>query len=429
MKKILLIILTIALIGQTACKKEYTNPNAPTDVEVLNTVEGLTRLIVGIKNRYATNVLAPAVVYQGISATGLTTKEVTVLNAGNADLAQVENGGNNLAPNNGVIGSLWTTANVISSEAQKLINGSASIPDVNTKNAIRIYGHLYKALALGTLATYWEKVPISNGENVSFSNRTEALQSVVTLLDEASVLLTSTTVPSAFTTSVGNEIDLANVLKALAARYYMMLGNNDNAIARAAAVDLTKRSVFFYNNTNPNPVFRSSLTNNNTYGIRTNFGLSGALAPDPADKRITFHLVKNAANGSGFFLGDGTAIPIYQPGEMLLIQAEANARKSQLATAKNFLDQVLQKTAAQDAFGVGAGLPAYSGPLTQSDLLQEIYKNRCIEMYLSGLKFEDSRRFNRPGPGSPNAERTRNFYPYPQQERDGNPNTPADPPI
>ena len=176
-------------------------------------------------------------------------------------------------------------------------------------------------------------------------------------------------------------------------------------------------------------MFRSSLTNNNTYGIRTNFGLSGVLLPNASDKRITFHLVRNAANGSGFFLGDATAIPIYQPGEMLLIQAEANARKIQLTAAKNFLDMVLTKTPAQDAFGVGADLPAYSGPLTQSDILQEIYKNRCIEMYMSGLKFEDSRRFNRPGPGSLDAERTRNFYPYPQQERDGNSNTPADPAI
>ena len=429
MKKIIIILLAFVFLTQTACKKEYTNPNAPTDVEVLNTVEGLTRLIVGIKNRFATNVLAASVVYQGISASSLTTKEATVLNAGNADLAQVENGGNNLAPNNGVIGSLWTTANIVSSEAQKLINGSDLVSEVNTKNAIRIYGHLYKAMALGTMSVFWEKVPIITGANAVFATRTEALQAAVTLLDEASTLLGSTTIPSSFTASVGSEIDLANTLRALAARYYIMLGNNDLAITRAAAVDLTKRSVFFYNNTNPNPVFRSSLTNNNTYGIRTNFGLSGVLLPNPADKRITFHLVKNAANGSGFFLGDATAIPIYQPGEILLIQAEANARKNLLSAAKNFLDLVLTKTPAQDAFGVGADLTAYSGPLTQADLLQEIYKNRCIEMYMSGMKFEDSRRFGRPGPGTANAERTRNFYPYPQQERDGNSNTPADPPI
>lgn len=429
MKKILNIFLLGVLLAAAGCKKEYRNPNAPTQDDVFSSAEAMTRVIVGIKNRFAVNTLGAASIYQAISASGLSTKELVVQNAGNADLAQLENGANNLAPNNGVIGSLWSSTNIVNNEAQKLIDGSNNVGDLNLKNAIRIYGHLYKAMALGTLAAFWEKLPINTGENAEFSTRTDALTRAVQLSDEASTLLATTTVPATFTAQVGAEIDLKNTLLALSARYNMMLGNNDAAIAKAAAVDLTKKSTFFYNNVNPNPVFRSGVTTANVYGIRADFGLSGALLPNANDKRRTFHLVKNTANGSGFFQNDATPIPIYQPGEMLLIQAEANARKSQLATAKNFLDMVLQKTAAQDAFGVGAELPAYSGPLTQADLLQEIYKNRCVEMYLSGMKLEDSRRFNRPGPGSANAERTRNFYPYPQQERDGNPNTPDDPPI
>ncbi len=112
---------------------------------------------------------------------------------------------------------------------------------------------------------------------------------------------------------------------------------------------------------------------------------------------------------------------------MLLIQAEAYARKNDFVNAKLFLDKVLTKTPALDIFGVGADLPPYAGPQDQASLLLEIYKNRSIELYMSGMKLEDSRRFNRPGTGSANAERTRNYYPYPQQERDGNLNTPADP--
>ncbi|HEY1021792.1 MAG TPA: RagB/SusD family nutrient uptake outer membrane protein, partial [Flavisolibacter sp.] len=319
------------------------------------------------------------------------------------------------------------TTNIVSSEAQKLIDNSGKVGDEPLRNAIRIYGHLYKAMALGTLATFWEQVPINTGPDAAFSSRTEALTRAVQLLDEASALLATTTVPASFTSQVGTEIDISNTLRALSARYNLMLGNYDAAIARAAAVDLTKRSVFFYNNTNPNPVFRSALTTNNVYGIRTNFGLSGSLAPTPADKRIAFHLTKNVANGSGFFLNDATAIPIYLPGEMLLIQAEAYARKDDLANAVLFLNRVLTKKPAEDAFGIGADLPPYSGAMTQAAILEEIYKNRAIELYLTGLKLEDSRRFNRPGPGTANAERSRNFYPYPQQERDGNPNTPPDP--
>jgi starch-binding outer membrane protein, SusD/RagB family len=429
MKKLIYIALLTTLTTAVSCKKEYPNPNAPTEEEVYNSADGMTRAIVGIKNRYAVNTYGAASIYQAISASGLSTKEVFVQNAGNADLAQMEIGGSNVAPNNGVIGSLWTTTNIVSSEAQKLIDNSDKVGDINLRNSIRIYGHLYKALALGTLATFWEQVPISSGAEAAFSPRAQALTRAVQLLDEASNLLASTIVPSSFTSQVGAEIDLKNSLLALSARYNIMLGNNDAAIARAVAVDLTKRSVYFYNNTNPNPVFRSGLTTNNVYGIRDSFGLAGALLPDPADKRKVFYLRKNAANGSGFFLSDATTIPIYLPGEMLLIQAEAYARKNDLPNAVLFLNRVLTKKPADDIFSVGADLPPYSGPMTQTPILEAIYKARVIELYMTGLKLEDSRRFGRPAPGTPTAERSRNFYPYPQQERDGNTNTPADPTI
>ncbi|MBA2498357.1 MAG: RagB/SusD family nutrient uptake outer membrane protein [Chitinophagaceae bacterium] len=425
MKKLYIVFLILVCVSSFSCKKEYDNPNAPTEGQVFNSADGMTRVIVGLKQRFAVNGLGVASVYSAISASGLSAKEITVLNAGNADLAQLEIGGGNVAPNNGVISSLWTTTNIINSEAQKLIDNSGKVGDVNLQNSIKIYGHLYKAMALGTLATFWEQVPINAGVNAVFSPRAEALTKAVQLLDEGSALLANTTVPASFLSAVGAEIDLKNTLLALSARYNNMLGNNDAAIAKASAVDLTKQSVFFYNNTHPNPVFRSALTNNNTYGIKTNFGLTGVLAPDPADKRIVFHLTKNAANGSGFFQNDATAIPIYLPGEMLLIQAEAYARKNDLANAVIFLNMVLTKTSAQDAFGLGAELPPYAGVVDQASLLLEIYKNRAIELYLSGLKLEDSRRFGRPGPGSTDPERTRDFYPYPQQEKDGNPNTPG----
>ncbi|MBD0296196.1 MAG: RagB/SusD family nutrient uptake outer membrane protein [Bacteroidota bacterium] len=428
MRKLFFIVPVLILLT-AGCKKEYSNPNAPTEDEVFNSADGMTRLIVGLKQRYAVNTLAVSTVYGAISASGLSTKEVTVLNAGNADLAQLEIGGSNVAPNNGVITGLWTTTNIINSEAQKLIDNSSKIGDMNLRNAVKIYGHLYKAMALGTLATFWEKVPINTGQNTTFNTRTEALQAAVKLLDDASALLQTTTVPASFTSAVGGEIDLKNTLLALSARYNMMLLNNDAALAKASAVDLTKKSVFFYNNINPNPIFRSSLTNNNTYGIKANFGLAGALAPDPADKRAAFHLTKNAQNGSGFFQSDATAIPVYLPGEMLLIQAEAYTRKNDLPNAVLYLNKVLTKKPADDPFGVGADLPAYNGPMTQQAILQEIYRNRLIELYMLGLKLEDSRRFERPGPGTPNAERTRNFYPYPQQERDGNASTPLDPTV
>ena len=49
---------------------------------------------------------------------------------------------------------------------------------------------------------------------------------------------------------------------------------------------------------------------------------------------------------------------------------------------------------------LGAGLSAYSGPQTADAILTEIYRNRQIELAYQGFRLEDSRRFNRPGPGS-----------------------------
>jgi hypothetical protein len=105
---------------------------------------------------------------------------------------------------------------------------------------------------------------------------------------------------------------------------------------------------------------------------------------------------------------------------MILIKAEALARKNSLSAAVLEINKILTKKT--DIFNINADLPEYSGGQSQAEILQEIYKQRCIELYLTGLKVDDSRRFARPS-----TERTRSFLPYPQNERDNNTNTPTDP--
>ena len=107
---------------------------------------------------------------------------------------------------------------------------------------------------------------------------------------------------------------------------------------------------------------------------------------------------------------------------MTLIKAEAYARQNDLPNALIELNKIVTKKPANDPFGVGADLLPLVGPFTQAQLLEQIYKHRRIELFMSGLSLEDMRRF-----GRPNAERKRNFFPYPFRERDNNPNTPADP--
>jgi starch-binding outer membrane protein, SusD/RagB family len=425
MKKIFLYILTPALLLLSACESDFTNPNAAPEDRVLNSADGLMSMVNGLKFRYTIG--GAGGLYSGISANGLTTKELRILNAGNAELAQLGNGFDNVAPSNAIITNLWTNLNLIRSDAEKLIeNAPGVINDAGTRAGVVAYAHFFKALALGTMAQYWEQAPINSGENAAFSSRAQVLQEAVRLLEDATLLLNNNTISSAFNAKVGTDIDIRNALRALTARYYLMLGQWDNALSAANSVDLASKSQFTFDNVNPNPVFRSSLVTNNVYDVEADFGQTGDLAPDPNDGRIAFFLTPNAALGKGFFAADNSAVPVYLPGEMILAKAEALARTGKVGDAITELDKVLTKT--DDIFGVNAGLPAYSGPATQDDVLFEIYKNRCIELYMSGLKLEDCRRFGRPGPESPaNFERNRNFYPYPNFERDNNPNTPPDP--
>lgn len=429
MKKQLYII---ALLAGTAfllpsCETDFENPNAPTVDQVSQTTNGLYALINGLQFQYSVG--GASSVYTAISGAGFSAQELDLLNAGNAEFAALLNGGNSLAPSNSVVTNLWTNLNLVRSNAQTVIDQSANAATPDLQNGIRAYGLLFKGLAIGTMAQFWENATVESGENQPFVSRTEALQIAVESLDEAAQLIASTGIPDGLATAVGTHIDMANVPQALAARYSLMLGNYADAIAYASAVDPTSTSVFIYDNVTQNPVFRSSLTTNNVFDVLPDFGLSGELAPDPADERIAFHLEDDEDNGKGFYLGDETPIPLYVPGEMDLIIAEAHARENRITEAVAALDNVLTKTAAEDPLGLGANLPAYAGALDQASVLLEIYKNRCIELYMSGMKLEDSRRFNRPGPNDPNAERNRNYYPYPNAERDNNTNTPADPAI
>lgn len=379
-----------------------------------------------MRRRYTIGGASP--LYTVITTSGLATNELRVVNAGNADIAALANGRDNVNGLNPVIINMWQNLNLLNADCDRIIANVRNIPDRATAAAVQAHAHLYKALALGWMATFWEQAPITTGKNATFSNRNAVLEAAVKLCEEGVALLGNNPIPAAFTNVVGNDIDLPNALNALAARYNLMLGRLQQAFDAAGRVSLTSRSRFVFDNVSQNPIFRTSFVTNNVHEAQTNLGLPVALAPEPNDQRVPFYITSAVPpRGRGFFLADDTPIPLYLPGEMILIRAEVLARQNRLQEAVTELNRVRTKTPSQDVFGVGAGLPPYSGPMTQADILTEIYRNRCIELYLTGLRLEDNRRFGRPGPNAPNAERNRNFYPYPFTERDNNPNTPPDP--
>jgi hypothetical protein len=427
-KKLVIGVLAASTLLAPACTLDYTNPNAATEDAVLSNPAGLLAFSNGLRRRYTLGGAGP--LYTTITASGLTTNELRVVNAGNADIAALANGRDNVNGLNPVIINMWQNLNILNADCERVIAAVAAgaIPERPLANAVQAHAHLYRALALGWMATFWEQVPVRTGRQATFVPRNAALEEAVRLCEEGVTLLGTAPLPASFTSVVGTDIDLPNALSALSARYNLMLGRLDQALTAANRVNLASRSRFVFDNIAQNPIFRSSFITNNVHEAQTNLGLPAALSPSASDLRVSFYITSAVPpRGRGFFKSDDDPIPLYLPGEVILIRAEVFARQNRLADAAAEVNRILTKIPAQDAWGVGANLPANNTLFNQATILEEIYRNRCIELYLTGQRLEDSRRFNRPGPTAPGAERNRNFYPYPFTERDNNPNTPPDP--
>ena len=440
-------IVSVLLIGSclfTACDTEFENPNNPTENVVLQTKEGLFALATGIRQYYSVTALR-----QVIEAPGITTRELGVTNTF-LNINELAKGGAELPGESGGITNPWVNLLRAKGMAESLIEGANSVELTGgTKSGLLAYGNLVKAMCLGSLIQMFEQAPINNSADgaAQFSDRVTVLASCITLLEEARDVLSATPMSDEFKSNVlWSEINLQKTVNAFLSRYQLMAGNYDESITAANAVlndsDPTN-SMWVYDANNQNPIWNRTV-NSADLNPQTKFGLLGAYIPEAGDGRVNFYLGADAgfanadAGGQalsemlGFFATSTSSIPIYLSGEMLLNKAEAYARQNQLSDAVIQLNLVRQKN--NDPLGVNANLAAWTGNETsQIDILEEIYKNRSIEMFLTGMRHEDSRSFHPnfvvPTEANTTNERNRNFYPYPNIERENNPNTPADPAI
>ncbi|WP_242928345.1 RagB/SusD family nutrient uptake outer membrane protein [Pontibacter vulgaris] len=426
--------LSGCLMLASGCDLDIPNPNAASDVEVLNSRDGIIALSVGVRQFYSTSGLEAAYLYPGV--TGREMKGVATF----TNVLELEAGGTALPTFNGNILGLWSRMQRTMSMSEQILVNAPNISTLTggTLSGVLAHAHLYKAMALGTLALAFEQAntETSTTEKVTFRPRAEVLATAISHLDEAIALLNATPVSPEFNSLVtGSAFDLKNTLYAFNARYNLYAGNYAAALANANLVDLSKKSEYVYSTLSPNPIYNTVFILK-YFRPRDNFGLPAGLFEE-GDAREAFYLTDPSAvvNGDpvrtlkGFFDTQTSNIPVYLTDEIKLIKAEAILRSNgSLDEALAFINEVRTQTSG-DPFGVNAALPAYNGPVTQEALLLEVYKQRSAELYLTGQKWEDSRRFGRPGPPDNTTERNRNFYPYPDQERLTNPNTPADPAI
>ena len=439
MKKIFIILSFLSVFFLTSCDKEFLPPTRPVQEEVIADRAGIIAVTNGLQLLWSSGRQSP--VYTTVTATGFTTKELKLLNAGNADEAELLAGGNTLSSKNGLTNNLWSQCLIIKSESQRVLNNLNVLTIPTEQNNVKIHASIYKAMALATLVQYFEKVPIQIAKNASFNTKAEVLaEAINTLKSVEPILALAVENSNGFSGLVGT-IKYKNTVYALLARYYLMAGDNNNALTYANLVDLTSVSTLFYDTVRPNAIAFSSILTNNVYQPidNTTLGLPTGLFPAATDGRLGFYtklvsttdfIPVTTVRAKGFFDNNEKLILVYLPSEMTLIKAEAFARKNMLPEAVVELNKILTRTttvvsdekAATYYRNLAANLPAYSGAIDQTDILTEIFKNRCLELYMSGLKLEDSKRFGRPV-----SERNRNFYPYPDSERFNNTNTPTDP--
>ncbi len=428
-------IIKIVMIGaiastaivQSGCKKDFTNPNAATDEQVFSSAKGLTGVVVGLQRVYTLG--RGSTLYNLVTINGLTTNELIVVNTGNTAEVQLAAGGTAVDGNHTMLTTFWTTCNKVVFDADKVIANAKTLADKNYASGLIAYASIFKALSIGNMAQFWSRTPDGTGTNVNFIDRVDGFKRAITIIDEALAAITANPISASFIANVPAGIDIINTLNALKARYSLYAGLYPQALATANLVDLAKKSTFNFDPVALNPFFEVATSTNNVVQPKdSTLGLLVPLQPSLTDGRVPFYTSINASIApryriNGFGNAAATAFPVYLPGEMTLIKAECYARATvpDLVNGNLELNKVVAKT--NDPFGVNANQPPVAAA-TQADLLDQIYKHRCIELFMSGQKLEDMRRF-----GRPNAERKRNLMPFPLRERDNNPNTPADPPF
>lgn len=419
----------LVFLPAAGCDFDVTDPNQATEEAVASSAEGLMAVAVGMQRFYARYVVETAIVFHGVTA-----REVAV-NSTYWNQEMLEAGGQALTGAPGeVVGSFSRPVTILRMSGLILENAPNVTLNPGTRRGLLALAHLYRAMALGELAKAFEQAPldVDVNEQAEFVPREQVLAAALDHLERAEQELAQG-LSEEFTSAVlGSNFHMSNVLRLYRARYQLMLGQYQAAIATADAIDAASVSYFHYDAQYPNPVYRQ-MVETRLYAARDSLGTPTVEA---GDQRIGFFLTDDPAVSNpneypidrltGLFTSASAPIPVYRPGEIPLIRAEAHLRLDRFSEAVAEIDAVRTKTAAEDPLGLGAGLGAYAGALTVEALEEEIYRQRAAELYLAGTRWEDSRRLNRPGPPTL-TERNRNFFPYPDQERQNNPNTPADP--
>ncbi len=445
MKNIIKLIPVLLLIlAMSSCKTEFDNHNAASEEAVYSTPEAYPGIVLGLTHHFTQNA-----VYEIVRGPGVVAREIA---STNTYLTERELETGDIPNENSSLSALWRYLHYERGVAEKILANIDDVvfPDDVQKAGIKGYAKFFEGMTTAYLGFYWEQATIQNNPDnqAEFRPRADVLNAALDDLDTALGIFNGTAGSADYINGlVSDEFSIIDIIHVFRARILMELGDYQNAVAAANNVDLTKRSVWTYEGTTSgrNPVYMNQYDPgaNERWKAVENMGVT----PEAGDQRLSFYVGAPTAISSiecgfntyfitGFWDATDENIPVYLPDEVKLIKAEAYAHMggANLAQAVILIDEVRQDNA--DLFGVNAGLGPWTGnPADQQAVLDEVFYNYAMELYLSGMRWLAHRRIY---PGHLNGVtppvdcakmRTRNYYPYPYTEISNNPNVPADPSI
>jgi hypothetical protein len=240
-------------------------------------------------------------------------------------------------------------------------------------------------------------------------SKEDALDLIATLLDEASTDLQNAGSAFSFSLSSGftgfdtpaGFLEFNRALRARVAAYQgdfdaVLSALDDSFIDESADLELGAYHIYSTaTNDQLNPVFADPNSGSGDSWVAHPSWVADAEA---GDERVNNKVVLRNETASldglssdyGLFVykTQDAPFPIIRNAELILLRAEALAQRN----AAGDLDD------AEDDLNVirnAAGLPAYSGPLTQADLIDEMLNQRRYELFFEGHRWVDMRRYDR----------------------------------
>lgn len=381
-----------------ACKLDVQNPNAPSDEQVTTNVDGVFALATGLQGRFASSYFNFAYM------AGLVTDEFAATSAALISISDSEQGA--VAPGTAIADNVFNSIYRTVRSAEDVIAGSEALAtqmDPGTRSGLRALAFALKGEALGEALQAYQKLPIKTRDEAApvYVGRAQALTYVRALIDSAAAELAAQA-PSAFfnNTILTPGVSLPNIIQLFRARYARIANDNATALAASNLVARTGTAALSQLAFPAPAVNPYANVTGGTNGIAPRRQYRTSMAAQ--DQRWAYFVVPSTTltgrvgallDPWNRYANPQASLPVYMPDEALLIKAEALANLNQLTESQAVLDSVRTDcTGGRGLDDPKACLPALTGPLTQAQLLAEIYVQRRYELFGTGSRWEDSRR-------------------------------------